>query len=201
MLTPLEAEHELQAAAQMSPGPWVGHSRAVGENARLIAARVEGMNPDWAYAMGLLHDIGRREGFKGILHLFDGYEYMLRLQQPEIARICLTHSYPVQDARVYFGQVDCTDEQMAFLTDFLRTIQYDEYDRLIQLCDSLSLPDGACIMEKRLVDVCLRHGLHDFTLDKWRADLRLKRHFDELCGCNLYALLPRVMENSYLSLL
>lgn len=51
------------------------------------------------------------------------------------------------------------------------------------------------------MDVALRHGLPEFTLKKWRAFMETKKYFDELCGCNVYSLLPRVMENSYVSLL
>lgn len=56
-------------------------------------------------------------------------------------------------------------------------------------------------MEKRLIDVALRHGLPDFTIDKWKAFLELKKYFDKLCNCNIYTLLPNVIENSYESLL
>ena len=55
-------------------------------------------------------------------------------------------------------------------------------------------------MEKRLVDVALRHGLPDFTLDKWKAFMNTKKHFDELCGCNIYTLLPNVLDNSSINL-
>lgn len=56
-------------------------------------------------------------------------------------------------------------------------------------------------MEKRLIDVALRHGLPDFTIDKWKAYLGLKKYFDELCGCNIYTVLPNLMENSSVSLI
>jgi len=49
--------------------------------------------------------------------------------------------------------------------------------------------------------VALRHGLPDFTIDKWKAFLELKKYFDKLCDCNIYTLLPNVIENSYESLL
>ena len=159
------------------------------------------MDGEKAYVMGLLHDIGRREGVTAIRHIFDGYDYMMSLDQPEIARICLTHSFPERDIRTYFGAYDCSEEQLEFLRGVVENKAYDDYDRLIQLCDAISLPDGACIMEKRLVDVALRHGLPEFTLKKWRAFMETKKYFDELCGCNVYSLLPRVMENSYGSLL
>ena len=87
-----------------------------------------------------------------------------------------------------------------FLAAFLKNSEYDNYDILIQLCDAISLPNGACIMEKRLVDVALRHGLPDFTLDKWKAFMNTKKHFDELCGCNIYTLLPNVLDNSSINL-
>lgn len=200
MLTPSEADKELKIAAQLTPGPWEQHSISVAKNARLIAEKVEGMDCDKAYVMGLMHDIGRRAGIKGILHIFDGYVYMMSIKQEEIARICLTHSFPIKDVNTFFGKYDCSSEQKEFLAAFLKKSEYDNYDILIQLCDAISLPNGACIMEKRLVDVALRHGLPDFTLDKWKAFMNTKKHFDELCGCNIYTLLPNVLDNSSINL-
>lgn len=200
ILTPKAAEKELREGALLTPGQWEQHCMSVGNNARLIAEKVPGMDCDKAYVMGLLHDIGRRAGIKGILHIFDGYDYMMSLGQPEIARICLTHSFPIKDVNTFIGKYDCTEEQKNFLKDYLETVEYDDYDILIQLCDAISLPNGACIMEKRLVDVALRHGLPEFTLDKWKAFMNTKKHFDELCGCSIYTLLPNVMENSSVNL-
>ena len=189
------AKQALREAGQRNPGPWIGHSESVAQNAKLIAQRC-GLDAQKAYVMGLLHDIGRREGVSGIKHIFDGYAYMLEMGEKEIARICLTHSFPLKDVQTYIGAYDCTEEQLAFLRDFLEHTEQDDYDRLIQLCDAISLPEGACIMEKRLMDVALRHGLPEFSLDKWRAFLALKQYFDDKCGCNLYELLPNVFKNS-----
>lgn len=105
-------------------------------------------------------------------------------------------SFPVKNADTYIGKYDCTAERKQFLQHFLENREYSEYDLLIQLCDAISLPNGACIMEKRLVDVAMRHGLPEFTLEKWAAFMRLKKHFDTLCACNIYTLLPNVLENS-----
>ncbi len=201
MLKPIEADKELALAAQLTPGPWEQHSMSVAKNARLIAEKTKVMDCDKAYVMGLMHDIGRRAGIKGILHIFDGYDYMIGMGQEEIAHICLTHSFPIKDVDTFFGKYDCSSEQKAFLQRFLESRQYDNYDILIQLCDAISLPNGACIMEKRFVDVALRHGLPDFTIDKWKAFMNTKKHFDELCGCNIYTLLPNVLENSSMSLI
>ena len=200
MLTIENAQKELSLAAQLNPGPWEQHSISVANNARLIAAHVPHMDGDKAYVMGLMHDIGRRAGVTGIRHIFDGYDYMMGLNEPEIARICLTHSFPIKDVHTFFGKYDCTQEQLAFLQNFLNRCEFDDYDILIQLCDAISLPGGACIMEKRLIDVALRHGLPDFTIDKWKAFMRTKAHFDRLCSCNVYDLLPHVLENSSVNL-
>lgn len=184
-----------------NPGPWVEHSRSVAENARRIAEHTDCINPDTAYTMGLLHDIGRAAGVSGIRHIFDGYDRMIALGQPTIARICLTHSFPLKNIHAFQGSFDCSKQQLAFLQCFLDSCSYDNYDRLIQLCDALSLPSGACILEKRLVDVALRHGINDLSLEKWSAFLQLKQHFDRLCRCNLYTLLPNVLENSSVDLI
>lgn len=201
MLTIQEAEYELEKGAEMNFGPWKMHSISVAANARLIADKIKGLDSDKAYVLGLLHDIGRRAGNKAILHIFDGYDYMMSMNQPEIARICLTHSFPINDSNIYFGKYDCTTEQKSFLDKYIGETVYGDYDKLIQLCDAISLPNGACIMEKRFVDVALRHGLPEFTLDKWRAFMDLKKYFDTKCGCNIYSFLPNIVENSYESLI
>jgi len=201
MLSQNEAEIELLIGAKLNPGPWIKHSLSVGLNAKLIADKIDILDSNQAYVMGLLHDLGRREGVKSIMHIIDGYDYMMSINQKEIARICLTHSYPIQDVNTFFGKFDCTEEQKIFLTSFIKNTVYDDYDRLIQSCDAISLPNGACIMEKRLIDVALRHGLPDFTIYKWKAFLELKKYFDKFCDCNIYTLLPNVIENSYESLI
>lgn len=201
MLTIQEAESELKKGAEMNPGPWQQHSISVATNARLIAEKINEIDSDKTYVFGLMHDIGRRAGVKEVLHIFDGYDYMMSINQAEIARICLTHSFPINNSNTYFGKYDCTTEQKLFLDKFINDVVYDDYDKLIQLCDAISLPNGACLMEKRFVDVALRHGLPSFTLDKWKAFMDLKRYFDEKCGCNIYTLLPNVIENSFESLL
>lgn len=126
---------------------------------------------------------------------------MMSLGETEIARICLTHSFPLKNINTFSGKYDCSDEQLVFLQEFLNSVEYNDYDILIQLCDAISLPDGACIMEKRFVDVAIRNGLTEHTIDKWKAFIKAKKHFDKLCGCNIYSLLPNVLENSTIDLI
>lgn len=74
MLNPKQAEKELEIGAKLNPGPWVKHSRSVGLNAKLIADKIDILDSNKAYVMGLLHDIGRRAGIKSIMHTFVGYD-------------------------------------------------------------------------------------------------------------------------------
>lgn len=201
MLTIEQAMYELKIAVRNNPGPWEQHSMSAADNARRIAEKVPDMDPEKAYIMGLLHDIGRREGISGMRHIVDGYRYLASIGQDEIAAVCITHSYPIQDGTLFAGKHDCTPEQNAFVSEFLQNRVYDDYDRLIQLCDAISLPTGACIMEKRFVDVVMRHGMQSFTVEKWKKYIEIKKYFDTLCGCDIYTLLPNVYENSIANLI
>ena len=94
-------------------------------------------------------------------HIIDGYKFMLSMGYDECAKICLTHSFPCKEIKSYNGNNDCVDDDYQFILNFLQTTEYDDYDRLIQLCDAISFPDGPTYIEKRLVDVVLRRGFND----------------------------------------
>ena len=55
------------------------------------------------------------------------------------------------------------------LEHFVKNAVYDDYDRLVQLCDSLALPSGFCLLEKRFVDVALRYGTPPVMAERWRG--------------------------------
>lgn len=192
-----EAQALLDEAQERNPGPWAAHSHLVAEAARRIAEKVPGLDPQAASILGLLHDIGRREGPSHIRHLLDGYQYLNGLAYPDAARICLTHSFPNRQVGGYSGEVDISPEEMAFLTNIVETVEYTPYDRLIQLCDCVSLPTGWCLMEKRMVDVALRYGTNEFTVRKWRAFFEVRAEFEAIIGQSLYLLLPGVVENTF----
>lgn len=187
----------LENAARRNPGPWVQHSLNVAQAAERIAAAHPHLDPDTAYILGCLHDIGRREGVTDLRHVLDGYQYLTALGYADAARICLTHSFAVQDLRSFSGQWDCNEEQLAVLRRDLAAVVYDDYDRLIQLCDALGSAEGFWLIEKRIVDVALRHGLNDFSVRKWQAVLDLEKAFSAAVGQSVYALLPGVVETTF----
>lgn len=192
-----QAEAYLRQAATSNPGPWVEHSCQVARSAAQIAAHHPDLDPGSSYILGLLHDIGRQVGVYGMRHVMDGYDFLVQEGFPDAARICLTHSYPIPTVMAGSSPWDGTPEQARFIADFLETHPYTPYDRLIQLCDSLCLPDGPVLMEKRLIDVVLRYGFNDHTLDKWQAFYRIKAEFEQVMGCSIYTLLPEVVENTF----
>ena len=103
-----EAEKILVEAESCNPGPWGNHSRVVAECAEKIAKLCEDMNPEKAYVLGLLHDIGRKFGTRHLGHVYDGYHYMRKLGYDEAGQICLTHSFCNHDLKNYIGKMDIT---------------------------------------------------------------------------------------------
>ena len=170
-----EAELWLQEAGVLNPGPWVAHSRYVAEAAHNIAARLPSLEPDAAYVLGLLHDIGRRAGVTGMRHVLDGYTFLAAAGCEDAAGISLTHSFQNRDGREIFGEWDCTPEELTFIDDYLAQVEYDDYDRLIQLCDALANASGFCLMEKRMLDVGLRYGINEYAVAQVAGDVSTSR--------------------------
>ena len=106
--------------------------------------------------------------------------------------VVLSHTTPLkyEPVEVFMSGVDqskvdkSTENWLDKIEDRLSYKKW--YDRLIQLCDALALPDGATYIEKRLVDVVMRRGFNDLTIPKWKAFFDLKDYFDKKMGTNLY---------------
>lgn len=179
-----EEAHRLVREAELcNPGPWGDHSRVAAMCAEKIAAAC-GLDAEKAYVLGLLHDIGRKFGVKHLAHVYDGYQYMRSLGYEDAARICLTHSFCLPKLEVYIGNFDLVPEQQAQVQQLLEELEFDDYDRLIQLCDCLAGSDGVMDMEARMADVKRRYGF--YRQDKWDANMALKAYFEEKCGSNIY---------------
>lgn len=177
------AEALLTEAEPHNPGPWGDHSRTAAHCAEAIAAAC-GLDEDKAYVLGLLHDIGRRYGKRHLGHVVDGCRYMLSLGYDEVARVCLSHSFNDQSLEDYVGNRDTSPEETALIENRLATMVYDEYDRLIQLCDSLAGADGVMDIIERMEDVRRRYG--DYPQNKWDINLAIKAHFEALAGRDIY---------------
>ena len=190
------AERALEEAHASNPGPWAEHSRYVARACESIAGKCPHLSPERAYIYGLLHDIGRHAGPSSEKHLIDGYRYCMKRGWEKAAQICISHAFMVQDIASSIGVFDVTEEDYRFMERFVAEARYDDYDRLVQLCDALALPTGFCLLEKRFVDVAIRYGTHPATVSRWKAVLDIKARFEEIMGCCIYDLLPGVVENS-----
>lgn len=191
------AERALKEAEKSNPGPWADHSRHVAKACENIAAQCKNLFSEQAYIFGLLHDIGRYAGVSSEKHLIDGYRYCMERGWEKAAQICISHAFMIQDIDTSIGEFDMSHEDYLFMKEFIVNAVYDDYDRLVQLCDSLALPTGFCLLEKRFVDVTLRYGVHPATTDRWKKILEIKELFERKMGCSVYTRLPGVLENSF----
>lgn len=179
-----QAEEILREAEKCNPGPWGNHCRVAAHCAEKIADGCGNMDADKAYILGLLHDIGRKFGGRHMGHVSDGYSYMMSLGYDEVAKICLTHSFNNKTTAEYIGKFDTTEEEVKVVEDALAAAVYDDYDRLIQLCDALAGAEGVLNIEERMGDVKRRYG--SFPEAKWNSNLALKKYFEEKTGQDIY---------------
>jgi len=183
-----QAEALLREAEACNPGPWGNHSRTAAHCAEKIAQAC-GLDPEKAYILGLLHDIGRKFGVRHLGHVSDGYRYMLTLGYDEAAKICLTHSFNNHTVDEYIGKFDTTQEELALIQQTLSATLYDDYDRLIQLCDALAGAEGVLDIEQRMEDVKRRYGFYPQA--KWDSNLALKAHFEREAGRSIYNIVQK----------
>lgn len=184
-----EAEKLLREAEKCNPGPWGNHSRVVAHCAEKIASECGDLDANKAYIIGLLHDIGRKFGTRHLGHVSDGYSYMMSFGYDEAAQICLTHSFNSQTTDEYIGKFDTTAEELKMIQDALKMIVMNDYDLLIQLCDSLAGAEGVLAIEERMEDVKRRYGA--YPQEKWDSNIAIKKYFEGKMGKDLYAVVDK----------
>lgn len=192
-----EAKLILEEGSKLNPGPWVDHSLYAGKAAELIAKEDKELDTDTALVLGMLHDIGRRYGVTSMRHSIDGYKFAIEKGYDLWGRICITHSFPYNNVDAVFGKWDCSEDEYKFVKDYLNNVEFSAYDKLIQMCDALALPTGYCLMEKRMMDVAIRHGVNEYTIEKWKATFEIQKYFEERIGRSIYSILPGVVENTF----
>lgn len=179
-----EAMELIRDGLSCNSGPWGKHCFTAAHCAERIARACPDLDGEKAYILGLLHDIGRKFGVRHLGHVSDGYTYMKSLGYDEAAKVCLTHSFNNQKIEEYIGKFDVSDEEMAMIRKELSQTEYDEYDRLIQLCDCLAGAEGVLDIEDRMNDVKKRYGTYPQA--KWDTNIKWKRYFEEKMNQDIY---------------
>ena len=195
--TKKESESLINEARTLNNGKWIEHSINTGVAASIIASHTDDLDPDTCYIMGLLHDIGRRFGKMQLSHTIKGYNFMQSLGYSDIARINITHTFPIKDIDIIVAKWDCDESEVLFVKKYLDSIDtYDDYDRLIQLADYL-LAQWLYHTRKRMVDIGFRYGVCEKTLIKWKELFKLKEYFDKKIDKNIYRLLPDIDKTTF----
>lgn len=81
--------------------------------------------------------------------------------------------------------------------DFVKKYISDEYtieEKIINLCD-LMCTTKTLTVEKRMIDLLLRHGAFKNTHYHIEETMKLKEYFDNLLGYNLYNIFPEITKN------
>ena len=101
----------------------------------------------------------------------------------------IAHSFNNHRIDDYIGKFDVSDEELRLIKTELDKVVFDEYDRLIQLCDSLAGAGGVLDVEERMKDVKKRYGFYPQA--KWDTNIRLMQHFEKKMNQNIYIVCER----------
>ena len=190
----LTVEKAMELLDKARPEPlnaaWIRHSMCVGDTAAVIAKGLGLEDPEHARALGYMHDIGKYKDPRNVeWHDVLGFEYLLEEGiDEEDAFICLTHSYINGDRTCTAGVIP---KEHPLRCEVLQNHQYTIYEEIINLCDLMCLLD-TLTMEKRLIDLLTRKGVHAHTHYHITEALKLKKKFDDMLGYNLYDLFPNI---------
>ncbi len=171
---------------------WRAHSFRVAESAALIAEKIAGIEVEAAFVFGLLHDIGKGIDYLAKKHALEGYRYLNRLGYREAAYVALTHDFPIKEFEIHRQEALLTEDELATVMQLLQSHEYSVYDRLIQVCDVISLPQHYVLMEKRMLLAVLRSGLSDSLKQIIEASYENIRFIESLLGASIYSVLPGV---------
>lgn len=170
---------------------WIRHCLCVGNTAATIAKGLNLPNPEYARALGYVHDIGKYIDEENVeWHDINGYNYLLEIGiDEEDAFVCLTHSYINGDYKCVAGGIP---KKHPLRCEYLQAHTYNIYEEIINLCDLMCIFD-TMTMEKRLIDLLTRKGVHENSHYHLVEALKLKDKFDNLLGYNLYDLFPDIV--------
>ena|SRR5574344_680107 len=177
---------------------WIDHCICVGNTACTIANALN-LDSEYARTLGYIHDIGRKfEEHGGVFpHIVSGYNYIKALgYDDDYAGICIKHSFLNNDIDCLANDRDKTDNanpNYEFVKEYVKQ-EYTIYEKIINLCD-LMCKQKVMTVDKRMIDLLLRHGVFAKTHYHIEETYKLKCFFDKILGFNLYDLFPDIKNN------
>lgn len=169
---------------------YIFHTLGVAQSAKKIAEYIPNLNQEKAYILGILHDYGKRisEKEENIFHGKEGYEQMQKLGYADVAKICLTHTFFDKDFN--YEDFSYPFEWMHWAKTKLQNIEYNDYDRLICLCDKFFEGLKMVSIEKRAEGIARRYNTSKNQIQTFKnKSLELKNYFDKKIGKDIYLIL------------
>lgn len=174
---------------------WIKHSQYVANISKILAHHLS-LDENSVYIFGLFHDIGRmfsKNINTSANHGLDGYRYMQNLGFPEVARYCITHEFLSKERlskydNILFKKNSIEDKE--FILNFIQSIEYTDYDRIVQIADSLATKEGYVMLEQRVIDLMRRKGNFEYMFDSFKQYYNLKKYFDKKIGTSIYDIIP-----------
>lgn len=168
---------------------YIFHSRGVAIFSSRLAEKIN-LNKDKAYVLGLLHDYGKRldekkaDRFHGII----GYYDLLKYGYPDVAKICLTHTF--KDKNFLNEEYSYPTHWLEECRILLKDITYDDYDRIVQYADMFFEGMNVTSLERRIEGISQRYNLNKTQKTSLSNSVfKLKKIIDEKCGCDSYEVL------------
>ena len=166
------------------------HTKGVATAAQKIAELLPSLNPEKAYILGLLHDYGKKinEKIEDEFHGKVGYNEMLAMGYNEVAKICLTHTFPEKifdDSCFSYPQ-----HWLKWIHNTIENIEYDDYDHLIYLVDKFFEGMSMVTIENRVQGIIKRYKINENQVKYFtEQSLNLKKYFDVKIGQDVYKIL------------
>ena len=179
---------ELNVKHGLPKGISAKHYKNVAYIASSIAKK-SNLDSEKAYILGLLHDYGEyiEDTIKGTFHGTSGYDEMMKKGYDEVAKICLTHSF--FDQNINPNDYSYNPSEILRAGNIIKTLNFDDYDKLIQLSDLMGAGDCITNIEDRLNKLAVKYNIRkELMINKIKKANALKEYFDKKCDCNIYNL-------------
>ncbi len=154
--------------------PWELHCLNVASLSEKIANHIKGVDSQYAFVYGLVHDIGRiteRGKSEPKSHPVEGYNYLMERGYKEEAMSCITHTFPsLKDITLVPGMCHPEwapnknieefqyDEIDTFIRAKLRDYTPSIYDTIVLISDLMSAGKETVAIRERLDKVYEKYG-------------------------------------------